>query len=429
MGVRGESSGRVAVLDEWGHRRVHGVRRRLPDAARVRGRDAVPCAGVRGGGVGRAGSERDRRGGRAGGERADALDAVVSLGRPPPPWPAAGAPQSLVATRYRESYFSMFPGIWRHGDWIRITPRGGAVIYGRSDATINREGVRMGTSEIYRAASGVAEVVDALVVDVPSVSAPALRRRRAELHMWLFVVLRPGDAARRRAETEDQAPHTRGLLAAARARRGDPDRGGAAHAVGQDARGAGEADPDGSGARGGGEHGLARQSPGARGLAELRGRCASPRAEKHEPCGRRPSRSVSKDRADETSGIDRSRARARDGPHGRAPEPLHVHPGALRRMLALAEGRGAVHRRPPRRGGLPDGRGAGAPREHVELDGGALLAGARLRGLPGAPGRGARRVPARARHGGGRIEPRHGARRHCSRSTRTSSRPRSSPTT
>src|SRR5262249_44806615 len=52
----------------------------------------------------------------------------------------------------RQSYFSMYPGVWRHGDWIRITPRGGAVIYGRSDSTINRQGVRMGTSEIYRAA-------------------------------------------------------------------------------------------------------------------------------------------------------------------------------------------------------------------------------------------------------------------------------------
>ena len=69
--------------------------------------------------------------------------------------------------RLRESYFSMYPGVWRHGDWIRITPRGGAVIYGRSDSTINRQGVRMGTSEIYRAAAAVPEVLDALVVDIP----------------------------------------------------------------------------------------------------------------------------------------------------------------------------------------------------------------------------------------------------------------------
>ncbi len=75
--------------------------------------------------------------------------------------------------RLYESYFAMYPGVWRHGDWIRITPRGGAVIYGRSDSTINRQGVRMGTSEIYRAAGAVEEVMDALVVDVPP------RRRRA----------------------------------------------------------------------------------------------------------------------------------------------------------------------------------------------------------------------------------------------------------
>jgi acetoacetyl-CoA synthetase len=94
--------------------------------------------------------------------------------------------------RYRESYFSMFPGIWRHGDWIRITPRGGAVIYGRSDATINRQGVRMGTSEIYRAASATGEVVDALVVDIPS--RIETNTGPSELEMWLFVVLRHGVA-------------------------------------------------------------------------------------------------------------------------------------------------------------------------------------------------------------------------------------------
>jgi acetoacetyl-CoA synthetase len=91
--------------------------------------------------------------------------------------------------RLRESYFSMYPGIWRHGDWIRITPRGGAVIYGRSDSTINRQGVRMGTSEIYRAAGAVEEVLDALVVDVPRGGIDA---HPPELWMVLFVVLREG---------------------------------------------------------------------------------------------------------------------------------------------------------------------------------------------------------------------------------------------
>lgn len=69
--------------------------------------------------------------------------------------------------RLRDSYFAMYPGIWRHGDWIEITDRGTAIIYGRSDSTINRGGIRMGTSEIYRAVLALDEVVDALVVDVP----------------------------------------------------------------------------------------------------------------------------------------------------------------------------------------------------------------------------------------------------------------------
>jgi len=94
--------------------------------------------------------------------------------------------------RLRESYFAMYPGVWRHGDWIRITPRGGAVIYGRSDSTINRQGVRMGTSEIYRAAATVEEVVDALVVDVPGWPGSGAGGDSAELSMILFVVLRDG---------------------------------------------------------------------------------------------------------------------------------------------------------------------------------------------------------------------------------------------
>ncbi len=87
--------------------------------------------------------------------------------------------------RLRDSYFSMYPGVWRHGDWIKITSRGTAVIYGRSDSTINRGGVRMGTSEIYRAVLEIDAVVDALVVDLP----------RADTDGWmpLFVVLREGE--------------------------------------------------------------------------------------------------------------------------------------------------------------------------------------------------------------------------------------------
>jgi len=94
--------------------------------------------------------------------------------------------------RLRESYFEMYPGVWRHGDWIRITPRGGAVIYGRSDSTINRQGVRMGTSEIYRAVATVPEVLDSLVVDVPRGGEGTDTSGGQELWMGLFVVLKEG---------------------------------------------------------------------------------------------------------------------------------------------------------------------------------------------------------------------------------------------
>jgi acetoacetyl-CoA synthetase len=87
-------------------------------------------------------------------------------------------------SRYRESYFEMFPGTWRHGDWLELTRRGTAVIYGRSDSTINRGGIRMGTAEIYRAVLGIEEIVDALVVDLP--------RPGTDGWMPLFVVMRDG---------------------------------------------------------------------------------------------------------------------------------------------------------------------------------------------------------------------------------------------
>ena len=86
--------------------------------------------------------------------------------------------------RFRDSYFDMYPGVWRHGDWIRITPRGGAIIYGRSDATINRHGIRMGTAELYRAVEAMPEVLDSLVVDLEYLG--------RESYMPLFVVLRDG---------------------------------------------------------------------------------------------------------------------------------------------------------------------------------------------------------------------------------------------
>jgi len=83
-------------------------------------------------------------------------------------------------TRYRESYFEHFPGVWRHGDWLKIEPDGTCEIFGRSDATINRAGHRMGTSEIYAAIEQLPDVTDSLVVDV--------RVEDADSKLLLFVV-------------------------------------------------------------------------------------------------------------------------------------------------------------------------------------------------------------------------------------------------
>lgn len=69
-------------------------------------------------------------------------------------------------SRYRESYFDVYPGVWRHGDFFRVNKRGGCYVLGRSDATLNRQGVRIGTAEIYRALVQVEEVEDALVVNL-----------------------------------------------------------------------------------------------------------------------------------------------------------------------------------------------------------------------------------------------------------------------
>src|SRR5580658_4069833 len=82
--------------------------------------------------------------------------------------------------RYAESYFDTYPGVWRHGDWIEMRADGGCVIYGRSDATLNRGGIRMGTSEFYRVVEGFDEIADSLVVDTG--------RLGAEGRLILYVV-------------------------------------------------------------------------------------------------------------------------------------------------------------------------------------------------------------------------------------------------
>jgi acetoacetyl-CoA synthetase len=86
--------------------------------------------------------------------------------------------------RYLASYFDVYPGVWRHGDWLKIHTDGSCVIYGRSDATINRHGLRLGTSEIYAAVEALPEVLDSMVIDLEYLGRPSW--------MALFVVLREG---------------------------------------------------------------------------------------------------------------------------------------------------------------------------------------------------------------------------------------------
>ncbi|EHR48712.1 acetoacetyl-CoA synthase [Saccharomonospora marina XMU15] len=112
-------------------------------------------------------------------------------------------------TRLREAYFEDYPGKWRHGDWIKITDRGSAVIYGRSDSTLNRGGVRMGTAEFYRVVEGFDEVLDSLVIDTSAGD---------EGQLLCFLVLA------QRAKLEDVEPTLRAELRKELSPRHVPDR-------------------------------------------------------------------------------------------------------------------------------------------------------------------------------------------------------------
>jgi acetoacetyl-CoA synthetase len=137
-----------------------------------------------------------------------AMDVFDDAGRP-----LRGTPGELVCTqpfpsmplgfwgdadgsRLHAAYYDTFPGVWRHGDWAEITPQGGFVIHGRSDATLKANGVRIGTAEIYAQLTGIAEIVDAAAVD---------QRTPDGTRIALFVVLAPGarldDALQERVRT------------------------------------------------------------------------------------------------------------------------------------------------------------------------------------------------------------------------------------
>jgi acetoacetyl-CoA synthetase len=118
--------------------------------------------------------------------------------------PIVGRPGELVCTapfpsmpvsfwndpdgaKYRAAYFETYPNVWRHGDWAELTPRGGMIIYGRSDATLNPGGVRIGTAEIYRQVEQLPEVVESIVIGQDMVSATGV-----DVRIVLFVRLAEG---------------------------------------------------------------------------------------------------------------------------------------------------------------------------------------------------------------------------------------------
>jgi acetoacetyl-CoA synthetase len=115
-------------------------------------------------------------------------------------------------TRLRAAYFEYFPGVWRHGDWVRHTPRGSFVIYGRSDSTLNRGGIRMGTADFYAVVEGFDEVKDSLVIDTTELGAVD------EGALLCFVVLTPG------VPLEGIEPRLRKALRAELSPRHVPDR-------------------------------------------------------------------------------------------------------------------------------------------------------------------------------------------------------------
>ncbi|SHK46005.1 acetoacetyl-CoA synthetase [Pseudonocardia thermophila] len=115
-------------------------------------------------------------------------------------------------SRLRDAYFADYEGVWRHGDWVRVTPRGSYVIYGRSDSTLNRGGVRMGTADFYAVVEGFDEVADSLVIDTTELGA------KDEGELLCFVVLAPG------ARLEDVEPKLRTALRSELSPRHVPDR-------------------------------------------------------------------------------------------------------------------------------------------------------------------------------------------------------------
>jgi acetoacetyl-CoA synthetase len=146
----------------------------------------------------------------AGGEVVDEVGELV-LTQPMPSMPVSFW-NDPDGSRLRAAYFNDYPGVWRHGDWVRRTPRGSYVIYGRSDSTLNRGGVRMGTADFYSVVESFDQVVDSLVVDTTELGATD------DGELLCFVVLAPG------ASLADVEPLLRRALRSELSPRHVPDR-------------------------------------------------------------------------------------------------------------------------------------------------------------------------------------------------------------
>ncbi len=120
-------------------------------------------------------------------------------------------------SRLHDSYFAQFPGAWRHGDWVKITPEGSAVVYGRSDATLNRGGVRMGTAEFYRVVESLPEIAEALVVDTTELG------RQGELVLLVVPTGRPDEPGAPLSLTPELETRIRSTLRQALSPRHAPD--------------------------------------------------------------------------------------------------------------------------------------------------------------------------------------------------------------
>ena len=218
---------------------MHRARVGLVRTAGVRGRDLGPLPGGRRPGVRPRRQRGRRRARRARDHRADAVDAGGAVGR-------------HRRQRYRDSYFDRYPGIWRQGDWIRFTERGSCVLTGRSDATLNRGGVRLGHGRVLRGGRGAAG-------DHRRAGGPPRGSSGGAGELLLFVVPAT-ESTSTRSSRADRDGAARPALAAARPRRDRGRAGDPAHADRQEARGAGQADPPRRARGDGGQPRLARRS-------------------------------------------------------------------------------------------------------------------------------------------------------------------------